>query len=55
MVDPDGALNENAVRTAHGGGHSAEKVEGIDDETVDESTSILEELAAEFDDLDPEG
>lgn len=42
VVDSDGNVNENALQTAHGGGHS---VEAIDDDTVDEVKSLLEELS----------
>lgn len=47
VVDPDGNLNLNALQTAHGGAHSVEAIEGIDDGTVEEAEGILKELARE--------
>lgn len=50
VVDPDGNLNENALQTAHGGAHSVESVENIDDETAAAVQDLLEDLArTEFD------
>jgi hypothetical protein len=47
VVDPEGDLNLDALRTAYSGGHSVEKIEGIDDETVEEAREVLEGLAEE--------
>jgi hypothetical protein len=47
VVDPDGNLNLDALRTAYSGGHSVERIEDIDDETVEEAREVLEELAEE--------
>lgn len=47
VVDPDGDLNLNALQTAHGGGHSVEAVDGIDDDTAGEVKDLLEGLARE--------
>ena len=47
VVDPDGALNLNALETAHGGGHGVDQIEGIGDETVSEVESTIERLARE--------
>jgi hypothetical protein len=54
VVDPDGNLNANALRTAYSGGHSVEKVDDIDDDTVADARDVLDDLADEFDDLDLE-
>ena len=51
VVDPDGNLNANALRTAHSGAHGVEQVEGIDDDTVEEVREILADLTDEFDDV----
>ena len=47
VVDPDGNLNLDALRTAYSGGHSVEKTEDIDDGTVEEVRDVLEDLAEE--------
>ena len=47
VVDPDGNLNLNAIETAHGGAHSVESVDDIDEETKDEVKDRLETLASE--------
>lgn len=47
VVDPDGNLNLDALRTAYTGGHSVEKIEDIDDETVEEARDALLEVAEE--------
>lgn len=52
VVDPDGNLNANALQTAYSGGHSVEKVDDIDDDTVDDARAVLDGLADEFDDVD---
>ncbi|WP_158058673.1 hypothetical protein [Halorussus halophilus] len=50
VVDPEGNLNLNALETAHGGAHSVEAVDGIDDETKEQVEDICEDLAhSEFD------
>lgn len=50
VVDPDGDLNENALQTAHGGGHSVEAIDDIDEETVEDVRELLEDLSrTEFD------
>jgi len=54
VVDPDGNLNANTLRTAYSGGHSVEKVDDIDDDTVTDARDVLDDLADEFDDLNPE-
>lgn len=52
VVDPDGNLNLNALQTAHGGAHSVETIDDIDDGTVEEAEGILEDLANEAFDHD---
>lgn len=52
VVDPDGNLNENALQSAHGGAHSVEAIDDVDDETVDEVEDLLEELSREAFDSD---
>ncbi|WP_276271582.1 hypothetical protein [Haloarcula litorea] len=47
VVDPDGTLNENALQTAHGGAHSVEAIDGIDDETTADVKDLLERLSQE--------
>lgn len=47
VVDPSGALNENAIQSAHGGAHSVESVQGIDDATAEDAKELLEELSQE--------
>ncbi|MFC6905460.1 hypothetical protein [Halalkalicoccus tibetensis] len=47
VVDPEGKLNLNALQTAHGGAHSVEAIDDIDDGTVGETKDLLEELASE--------
>lgn len=47
VVDPDGDLNLNALETAHGGAHSVEAIDGIDDDTVTDVEELLERLAEE--------
>lgn len=54
VVDPDGNLNANALQTAYSGGHSVEKIDDVDDDTVDDARDVLEDLADEFDDVDLE-
>lgn len=50
VVDPDGDLNENALQTAHGGGHSVEAIDDIDDTTEQEVKNRIEGLSeGEFD------
>ncbi|WP_227380029.1 hypothetical protein [Haladaptatus halobius] len=45
VVSPDGALNENALQTAHGGAHSVEAIDDIDDETKQDVQNLLEDLS----------
>ncbi|WP_101295124.1 hypothetical protein [Halegenticoccus soli] len=52
VVDPDGNLNSNAIKTAYSGGHSVEQIDDIDDDTKERAEDVLEGLADEFDDLD---
>lgn len=52
VVDPDGNLNLNAIETAHGGAHSVEAMDDIDEETTEEVQDLLEELADEAFDHD---
>lgn len=47
VVDPDGELNLNALETAHGGAHSVEAVDGIDDDTRSQVKDTIETLASE--------
>ena len=47
VVDPDGNLNLNALQTAHGGAHSVEAIDDVDEETAGEVKELLEELASE--------
>ena len=52
VVDPDGNLNENALQTAHGGAHSVEAIDDVDEETESEVKDLLEELSQEAFDRD---
>ena len=52
VVEPDGDLNENALQTAHGGAHSVEAMDDVDDETVEDVQELLEELSQEAFDED---
>lgn len=52
VVDPDGNLNLNALQTAHGGAHSVEAMDGVDDETVEDAKAKLESLSREAFDHD---
>lgn len=47
VVSPAGALNLNALETAHGGGHSVEAIDDINDDTAQEVKEIIETLASE--------
>ena len=47
VVDPDGQLNLNALETAHGGAHSVESIDAIDDDTKSDVKDRLETLASE--------
>lgn len=47
VVDPDGNLNENALRTARGGAHSVEAIDDVDEETEEEVRDLLEDLSRE--------
>lgn len=52
IVEPDGTLNENALQSAHGGAHSVDTVDDIDDETRSDVENLLEELSQEEFDSD---
>jgi len=52
VVDPDGNLNLNALETAHGGAHSVEAMDEIDEDTTEEVQELLEDLADEAFDHD---
>lgn len=47
VVDPSGTLNENALQAAHGGAHSVEAIDDLDDDTKQEVQNLLEELSQE--------
>lgn len=47
VVDPDGNLNENALQAAHGGAHSVEAIDDIEDETQRDVKDLLENLSQE--------
>lgn len=47
VVEPSGDLNENALQSAHGGAHSVDAIEGIDDETARDAKELLEGLSRE--------
>ena len=47
VVDPDGDLNENSLQTAHGGAHSVEAIDDVDEETGAEVEGLLEDLSRE--------
>lgn len=47
VVDPDGTLNENALQAAHGGAHSVEAIDDIDDDTKRDVKDRLEDLSQE--------
>lgn len=47
VVEPSGELNENALQNAHGGAHSVDAIEGIDDETAEDAKKLLESLSKE--------
>lgn len=50
VVDPDGDLNVNALQAAHGGSHSVDAIDDIDDDTKQAVKDLLEELSrGEFD------
>lgn len=50
VVDPEGNLNLNALQTAHGGAHSVEAIDDVDEGTAEDVKELLEELASqEFD------
>lgn len=52
VVDPDGDLNENALQSAHGGAHSVEAIDDVDDGTKDDVKDLLESLSQEEFDSD---
>lgn len=52
VVDPDGNLNENALQVAHGGAHSVEAIDALDDDTEREVKDLLEDLSREEFDAD---
>ncbi|WP_135303076.1 hypothetical protein [Haloarcula amylovorans] len=47
VVDTDGNLNLNAIRTAYSGGRSVEAIDGISEGTRAKAKSILQNLAEE--------
>ena len=47
VVEPSGELNENALQAAHGGAHSVEAIDDVDDETKAKVKDLLEELSQE--------
>ena len=50
VVDPDGNLNENALEAAHGGAHSVEAIDDLDEDTKQDVKDLLEDLSqSEFD------
>lgn len=50
VVDPEGNLNLNALQTAHGGAHSVEAIDDVDEGTAEDVKELLEKLASqEFD------
>lgn len=50
VVEPSGNLNENALQAAHGGAHSIEAIDDIDEDTKQDVQNHLEELSQqEFD------
>ncbi|WP_336362375.1 hypothetical protein [Halalkalicoccus salilacus] len=50
VVDPEGNLNLNALQTAHGGAHSVEAIDDVDEGTAEDVKELLEKLARqEFD------
>lgn len=52
VVDPSGDLNLNALQTAHGGAHSVEAIDDVDDDTESDVKDLLEELGQEEFDQD---
>ena len=51
-MDPEGNLNRNALQTAHGGAHSVEAIDDVDDDTVESVKDLLEDLSREAFDED---
>ena len=47
VVEPGGALNENALQSAHGGAHSVEAIDDADEDTTAQAKEIVESLGAE--------
>lgn len=47
VVEPGGDLNENALQTAHGGAHSVEAIDDVDDDTVQDVKALIEDLSTE--------
>ena len=45
VVDPNDTLNENALQAAHGGAHSVEAIDDINDDTKQDVQDLLEELS----------
>jgi hypothetical protein len=45
VVDADGRLNLNALRTAYAGGHSVAAVEDLDDQKVGQVKGVIQQLA----------
>lgn len=52
VVSPDGTLNENALQAAHGGAHSVETIDDIDDDTKQAVKGLLGDLSREAFDAD---
>lgn len=53
VVDPDGNLNRNALRTAKSGGRGVGAIDDLDDDTRDEVEDTIDNLANEhFEDAD---
>ena len=52
VVDPEGNLNRNALQTAHGGAHSVEAIDDVDDDAVEAVKDLLEDLSQEAFDED---
>lgn len=52
VVEPGGDLNENALQAAHGGNHSVESIDDLDDDTESDVKDLLEDLSQEAFDED---
>lgn len=50
VVEPGGDLNENALQHAHGGAHSVDAMDDVDEGTKADAKDLIEELSKrEFD------